>query len=156
MSKQNVEDKSNTNSPNSNYTQTLDKSQTHTFSAVANITALNGNQNVYIPCNYAVREVIVSCNYSLTSTTIDAFYITCNMPCFALDGAIIAGLNGNMSVTTSGGTAVVASGGFAANKIHFILRQPMMLQGNWQWQLRQLNGSTLTAANIILDFEMIS
>jgi len=139
---------------NANYMTSLNRPSLHATSIVSGLATLGEDNPIYIPCNFPVREIIIRANYSIVSTAPDSFYATCNCPAFA-NGEIIMGFNGSICYNPTVGQLTYATvGSFNQSVMRYLLRQPMILQGSWQWQLHAAGG-TAPNADIVLDFELL-
>lgn len=148
-----------TNPPSQNgdthadYMSSLNRPSLHVTSAVNNIVALNGNNNVNFTATFPVREIIIRANYAILTTLTDSYYATCNCPAFAQGSGLIMGFNGSVAYNSVANNFVFC-GSFNQSVMRYILRQPMMLQGTWQWQLRAVDGQ-IPNADVLLDFELL-
>lgn len=113
------------------------------------------NQSIYVPCNFPVKEVRVRANYSYSSDLYDSWYAVSDMPCFAEGGGVCMGLSNTCSYDSKNDNYIY-SGGFGDTELVYILRQPMLLQGNWNVQIKAVSVASLNnPADILFDFEFL-
>jgi len=137
---------------NASYMGSLTRPSCHVTSIARNYTTLGTPITAYFPCNFPVREIIIRANSSIYTTAPDSFYALSNCPAFA-GGEIVMGFNGSVTYNSTANTYNTISS-FNQNTMRYLLRQPMLLQGNWSWQLMAVD-NTPVIANVVIDFELL-
>ena len=132
---------------------TTQRPQQHVFVQSGNITSLNTPNSFYIPTTFPVKEVRISVAYSIQSSAVDLFFITTDMPFLNRD-AVIATCN-TLNYVSAAPAYYYTDSVKDGNVISYILREPMVLAGSWNYIIESTLGTAPTAGYFILHFELL-
>jgi len=139
---------------NTSFQGSIERPHQHVFLAAGNWQK-DVPKSFFVPCAFPVREVRVKANYAIFADSVDSWYAVSDMPAFAEGGGVCMGFNTSLAYESKTDT-FITSGGFGNTELAYILRQPMLLQGNWNITLRSTGIAALAFdADIILDFEFL-
>jgi hypothetical protein len=143
------------NTPLASYTQSIERPQQHEF-YILNSGLTDVDHDMPISALFPVKEIIVSAGYCADDEvkvgTPVLYYITSTCPAFT-NNQVITSLNANPVFNSTLDKYSYCSA-LGENKMRFILRQPMMLAGNWSYRINAIRANAATV-DLVLNLELL-